>query len=115
MIPLTNKNKLLLQLITQVRQIDSYSSDNPDVELIAALHKQLSKAEPISYKRSEALLASLQGNEKLAEKRLQEAIEQCEQGIQQYGFLEAEKQLTAFVYNLVQTHAAKSPIRSANL
>ena len=111
MIPITSKNKLLLQLITQVRQIDSYISDNPDVEIIASLHKQLSKAEPISYKRSEALLASLQENEKLAEKRLQEALALCEQGIQQYGFLEAEKQLTAFVYNLVQTYAQKSPIR----
>ena len=89
--------------------------DNPDAELITSLHKQLSKVEPISYKRSEAMLAALQGNEKLAEKRLQEAMKQCEQGIQQYGFLEAEKQLTAFVYNLVQTHALKSPISSANL
>lgn len=110
MIPLTNKNKLLLQLVTQVRQIDSYKLNNPDTELITSLHKQLSKVEPISYKRSEALLASLQGNEKLAEKRLQEALEQCEQGVQQYGFLEAEKQLTAFVYSLVQTHAQKPPI-----
>lgn len=102
MIPITNKNKLLLQLITQVRQIDSYKSDKPDAELIASLHKQLSKVEPISYKRSEALLASLQGDEKLAEKRLQEAIKKCEQGIQQYGFLEAEKQLTLLLQKAIQ-------------
>lgn len=114
MIPLTNKNKLLLQLVTQVRQIDSYKSNNPDTELITSLHKQLSKVEPISYKRSEALLATLQGNERLAEKRLQEALEQCEQGVQQYGFLEAEKQLTAFVYSLVQTYTQKPPISSAD-
>ena len=102
MIPITNKNKLLLQLITQVRQIDSYISDHPDAELIASLHTQLSKAEPISYKRSEALLASLQGNEKLAEKRIQEAMEQCEQGMKQYGFFEAEKQLTMLLQKAMQ-------------
>ena len=107
-IPITNKNKLLLQLITQVRQIDSYISDNPDAELIASLHKQLSKAEPISYMRSEALLAALQGNERLAEKRLQEALEQCTQGMKQYGFLEAEKQLTLLLQKAIQEPSIRS-------
>ncbi|WP_431028846.1 site-2 protease family protein [Lysinibacillus sp. LZ02] len=101
-IPITNKNKILLQHLTHVRQIDSYVSDHPDAALIASLHAQLSKVEPISYKRSEALLASLQGDKELAEKRLQEVMEQCEQQMTQYGFFEAEKQLTAFLQQAVQ-------------
>lgn len=110
-IPLTKKNKILLQHITNIRQIDCYLSDHPDKDQIASLHTQLSKAEPISYKRSEALLASLQGDIVLAEKRLQEAVEQCEQGIKQYGFLEGEKQLTLLLQKAMLARTQSSSIR----
>lgn len=101
-IPVTKKTKFNLQFIMHIQQIDSFFSNEPDVSFIKSVHKQLSNMEPISYKRSEAMLAHLEGNREHAIRLLEEVLEKCTKGIEQYGFFEAERKLTLIVMEKIQ-------------
>ncbi|MEH6942069.1 site-2 protease family protein [Bacillus sp. JJ722] len=96
-LPITKKTKLHLQLITHIRQIDSLISSEPDIQFIKGLHSHMSKIDPISYKRSEAILTYLHGDVTSANQLLEEVMKECTKGIEQYGFYEAERQLTQIV------------------
>jgi hypothetical protein len=96
-IPINNKNKINLQLITHIRQIDELFSGKPDIEFIKDLHKNMSKMEPISYTRSEAILTYLQNDPEKAFQLLDGVLGKCEKGIEMYGFFEAERKLTQLV------------------
>jgi len=96
-LPVTTKTKLNLQFITHIRQIDYFLSFEPNVQVIKELHLQMSNFEPISYKRSEAMVAYLEGDKKRAYQLLEEVIEKCTKGSKQYGFFEAERELTQVV------------------
>ena len=56
--------------------------------------------EPVSYKRSEWMIAKLAGNDALATKKLAEHRAQIEKGKSLYGFYFAEERLT----DLVEEH-----------
>lgn len=96
-LPLSKKTKMNLQFITHIRQIDVLLSEQPDGQLIQNLHKHLSKIEPISYKRSEAILAYCRGDVERAKHLLDEVMRKCVEGTAQYGFFEAEYQVTQLV------------------
>jgi hypothetical protein len=103
-IPLTNKNKINLQLITHIRQIDELFSEKPNIKKIKELHKSMTKMEPISYTRSEAILKYLQNEPEKALQLLEEVLGKCEKGIERYGFFEAERKLTQLVIQYLSTH-----------
>ncbi|MGD7043248.1 hypothetical protein [Jeotgalibacillus proteolyticus] len=96
-LPLTKKTKLRLQLITHIRQIDFFLSPEPDYSLIQSLHRQLSKIEPVSYGRSEAMLAFIEGDSARADLLLSGVFKKCDDGLEKYGFFEAERELTLVV------------------
>jgi hypothetical protein len=96
-IPINNKNKITLQLITHIRQIDELFSGKPDIQLIKDLQKSMSKMEPISYTRSEAILTYLQNEPEKAFQLLDEVLDRCEKGVERYGFFEAEHKLTQLI------------------
>ncbi|MBB4824824.1 hypothetical protein HNO89_002050 [Sporosarcina luteola] len=93
-LPFDKKHSLQLQFIQHVRQIDSFISNTPDVSLIRELHKRMNKIEPVSMKRSKAMIAYLEGATGKAEQLLTELDEQCGKHIKQYGFWEVELKLT---------------------
>lgn len=93
-LPVTKKNKMTLQSITHVKQLDLVWSDEATVDKLQVLHADLLAMEPISYKRSEWLIAHLAGEEQLAQRKLAEHLKQLEQGKKQFGFYYAEAHVT---------------------
>ncbi len=93
-IPVTKKNKLSLQFISHIRQLDSIFSGNKNLEEMKKLHEYLSPLEPVSYKRSEAILAKLKGDEQQAHQKIAEVLKETKKRKKIYGFFYAEEQLT---------------------
>ncbi|MFD3450361.1 hypothetical protein ACFDTO_37930 [Microbacteriaceae bacterium 4G12] len=100
-LPVTNKTKVRLQFITHIKQIDVVKQGQFDARLIKKYHQLLSAFEPISYKRSEALVAYANGDMKEAKCKLHEVLAQCEKEKALYGFFYAEQQLTTFLYEML--------------
>ncbi|WP_339216531.1 site-2 protease family protein [Solibacillus sp. FSL W8-0372] len=97
-IPVTKKNKMTMQFITHIKQLDLVMlGHTAALEEMRELHKMMAPIEPISYKRSEWMIAKLSGNEALASKKLAEHRKQIEQGKSQFGFFYAEERLTDLV------------------
>ncbi|WP_336046602.1 site-2 protease family protein [Solibacillus ferritrahens] len=96
-IPVTKKNKMTMQFITHIKQLDLVMQRHTALEEMHDLHKMMAPIEPISYKRSEWMIAKLSGNEALASTKLAEHRKQIEQGKSQFGFFYAEERLTDLV------------------
>lgn len=88
-LPLTKKSKINLQFITHIRQIDELLSEKPNFAFIKQLHVNLSKTEPISYTRSEAIIAYLQNDQNKAHELLDKVLDKCNKGVKQFGFYES--------------------------
>jgi hypothetical protein len=101
-LPITKKTRFNMRFAAHIRQTDSFLSAKPDLPLIKELHKTLSKIDPISYKRSEALISFLQGDTQKARSLLEEVKQKCAEGRAQYGFLEAEQKLAEIVQNRME-------------
>lgn len=97
----TNKNKVPLQFFSHLKQIDALLSGERNRAIIEQQHKLLSSFEPISYKRSEAILAYLKGDNERAKQKLQEVARECKKSMEAYGFFQAELQLTLFLSELL--------------
>lgn len=76
---------------------DAIMHEQAIVEYICELHSMMLPIEPVSYKRSEWIIAKLEKNEALAEKKLAEHRAQIQQGKKRYGFYVAEQQLTNLI------------------
>lgn len=68
-LPVTKKNKLMLQFITHVKQLDLVMQGQATVEQLQDLHRLMMPVEPVSYKRSEWMIAKFAGNDALATKK----------------------------------------------
>lgn len=97
MLPFTKENKMMLQFVTHVKQLDLVMNGKCTVNELSQLHSMMLKFEPISYTRSEWIIAKLSGNETLAKKKLTDLKAKVEQGKKQYGFFYAEELLTNLV------------------
>lgn len=98
-LPVTKQSKFALQFITHIRQIDLVLRGEADEASIDALHQLFSPIEPLSYKRSEAILAKVKGNEQLGARKLSEVLNEINKGKKQFGFYYAEEQLTHVLMN----------------
>lgn len=96
-LPITKQNKYTLQFITHIQQIDMIVRGNYDEVSINRLHQLMHPIEPISYKRSEAIVAKLKGNEQQAILKLTEVMKEIEKGKKLFGFFYAEELLTNFL------------------
>lgn len=96
-LPVTKKNKMTMQFVTHMKQVDAVMQGQATVEQLRELHSMMMPIEPISFKRSEWMMAKLAGNEALATKKLAEHRAQIEQGKKQYGFYVAEEKLTDLI------------------
>ncbi len=96
-LPVTKENKMMLQFVTHIRQIDAVMNGKNRVEELRQLHSMMLKIEPISYTRSEWIIAKLSGNETLANKKLTDLKVKVEQGKKHYGFFYAEEMMTNLV------------------
>lgn len=67
----------------------------------------MSKLEPFSYKRSEAILAYLQGDLEQANQLLEEVMDKCTKSLKQYGLFEAERQLTQVVKEQLEDYTLR--------
>ena len=97
MLPVTKKNKMMLQFATHVKQLDSVMNGKCGVDELRQLHSMMLPSEPISYTRSEWIIAKLSGNETLAKKKLTDLKVKVEQGKKQFGFFYAEEMMTNLV------------------
>lgn len=102
-IPVTKQNKYALQFIIHIRQIDLILSGNYDEASILKLHEYLNPMEAINYKRSEAILAKLRGNEEQAELKISEAMKGINKFKKLFGFMHAEEILTNLLKNKIIT------------
>ncbi|SOC13397.1 peptidase M50-like protein [Ureibacillus xyleni] len=93
-LPVTKDNKMALQFIHHIKQIDLMVEGNYDEALIRELHQHLKPIEPLSYKRSQAVLAKLEGNDEEAMQKISEVINEIEKGKNLFGFFYAEELLT---------------------
>lgn len=93
-LPVTKQNKLALQFINHIQQIDLIMEDNQDVKRLNELHQYLNPIEPVSYKRSLAILAKVKGDEQQAGQKLAELKKEIHKGKKLFGFFYAEEQLT---------------------
>lgn len=101
-LPITKQNKYALQFITHIQQIDLIVRRNYDQVRINRLHQLMNPIEPISYKRSEAILAKLKGNEQQAILKLTEVLKEIDKGKKFFGFFYAEELLTNFLINEIK-------------
>jgi hypothetical protein len=90
----TKQNKLALQFINHIKQIDLIIGGNYDVVRINTLHQLLNPIEPISYKRSQAIMAKLKGDDQQAIHKSSELIQEIDKGKKLFGFFYAEEQIT---------------------
>ena len=97
MLPVTKKNKMMLQFVTHVKQLDTVMNDRCEVDELRQLHSMMIPLEPISYTRSEWIIAKLSGNETIENKKLADLKAKVEQGKKQFGFFYAEEMLTDLV------------------
>ena len=97
MLPVKKENKMLLQSVTHIKQIDAVMSGKCAVDELRQLHSMMLPVEPISYMRSEWMIAKLSGNEAQAAKKLTELRKKIEQGKKQFGFYYAEEMMTDLV------------------
>lgn len=93
-LPVNKQNKLSLQFITHIKQIDMIIEGNYDTVKINTLHKLLNPMEPISYKRSQAILARLKGDDQQVIQKLSELAKEINKGKKTFGFFYAEEQIT---------------------
>ncbi|WP_175638432.1 site-2 protease family protein [Metabacillus schmidteae] len=93
-LPVTKQNQIALQFINHIQQIDLIIEGNYDEERINELHQFLNPIEPISYKRSQAILAKVKGDEQQAIQKLSEIKKEIHKGKKLFGFFYAEEQLT---------------------
>lgn len=96
-LPVTKKNKLMLQFITHVKQLDLVMQGQATVAQLQHLHQLMMPVEPVSYKRSEWMIAKLARNDALAAKKLAEHRTLIEKGKPLYGFYFAEERITDLV------------------
>ncbi len=96
-LPITKENKMMMQFVTHIRQIDAVMNGKNGVEELRQLHSMMLKIEPISYTRSEWIIAKLSGNETVANKKLTDLKIKVEQGKKHYGFFYAEEMMTNLV------------------
>lgn len=97
-LPVTKKNKMTMQFITHIKQLDLVMQGGHEaVEELRELHRMMMPMEPVSYKRSEWMIAELSGNEALATKKLNDHRKEIEKGKSQFGFFYAEERLTDIV------------------
>ena len=96
-LPVHKKNKMTMQFVTHIKQLDAIMHEQATVEYIRELHSMMLPIEPVSFKRSEWIIAKLEKNEALAEKKLAEHRAKIQQGMKQYGFYVAEQQLTNLI------------------
>ena len=94
MIPITKENKMMLQFVTHIKQIDTVMNGKFTVDELRQLHSMMLKFEPISYTRSEWLIAKLSNDEAQATKKLTELRKKIEQGKKQFGIYYAEERVT---------------------
>ncbi|UII57585.1 hypothetical protein LS684_09225 [Cytobacillus spongiae] len=100
-IPVTKENKLGLQFIHHIKQLDLVMKGVYDTANISRYHQLLNPFEPISYKRSQAIQAKLAGNHEQADTLFQALLEEIEKGKPFFGFLYVEEQVTHAVYNKI--------------
>ena len=98
-IPVTKQNKFALQFISHIREIDFIVRGDYEEACIQELHQSLLPIEPFSYKRSEAILAKIRGDQEQAILKLSEVSKEIVKGKKQFGFFYAEEQLTNFLKN----------------
>ncbi|KGX92086.1 hypothetical protein N781_03120 [Pontibacillus halophilus JSM 076056 = DSM 19796] len=96
-IPVTKANKIEMQFATHLRQIHCLVQGGNNRKHLYDLHKQLTPIEPISYKRSQAILAKLDGDDARAERLFTQITRDIHKGKRQFGFYFAEELLTEFV------------------
>lgn len=101
-IPITKKNKFTLQFINQIKQIDMVVNKEEDKEQFDRLHRLMNSFEPISYKRSEAIRAKLNGDNEQVRIQLSEVMKEIEKGKGQFGFYYAEEQLSIVLTSAMQ-------------
>lgn len=97
MLPVTKENKMSLQFVTHIKQLDAVMNGKYMVDELRELHNMLLPVEPISYTRSEWMIAKLSGNEAQAVKKLKVLRQKIEQGKRQFGFYYAEEMITDIV------------------
>lgn len=93
-LPVTKQSQIALQFINHIKQIDLIIEGNYDEKRINELHQLLNPIEPISYKRSQAILAKVTGDEQQMIQKLSEIKKQIHNGKKLFGFFYAEEQLT---------------------
>lgn len=98
-IPVTKKNKLSLQFISHIRQLDSIFSGNKNLEEMKKLHEYLSPLEPVSYKRSEAILAKLKGDEQQAHQKIAEVLKETKKKEKNIRFLLCRRTINGTIKN----------------
>ncbi|MBD8027486.1 site-2 protease family protein [Ureibacillus sp. Re31] len=96
-IPVTKENKFALYFIQHIQQIDFIVQKNDNEERIMQFHQFMNPMEPISFKRSEAILAILKGNQQEAVRKLSEVMKEIQKGKRLFGFFYAEEQLTNYL------------------
>lgn len=96
-LPVTKKNKMTMQFATHLKQLDAVMNGHATPKQLRELHSMMMSVEPISYKRSEWMIAKLEGNETLAKKKLTEHRGDIKQGKKQFGFYVAEEKLTDLI------------------
>lgn len=105
----TKQNKLSLQFISHIKQIDLIVIGDYDEDTINALHQLMNPIEPVSYKRSEAILATLKGDYQQATLKLSEVRKEIDKGKKHFGFFHAEEQLTNVLKNgISNSHIVES-------
>ncbi|MFP7199495.1 site-2 protease family protein [Lysinibacillus halotolerans] len=96
-IPVTKENKFSLYFIQHIQQIDLIVKKNNNEGKIKEFHQFMNLMEPISYKRSEAILATLKGDQQEEVRKLSEVMKEIQKGKKLFGFFYAEEQLTNFL------------------
>ncbi|KGR74280.1 hypothetical protein [Ureibacillus sinduriensis] len=86
-----------MQFISHIRQIDYIVSGDFEEATIQELHQCLLPIDPISFKRSEAILAKLKGDTEGASRKLSEVLKEIEKNKELFGFYEAEECLTSIL------------------
>lgn len=83
--------------MNHIQQIDLIIEGNYDEKRINELHQLLNPIEPISFKRSQAILAKVKGDEQQTIQKLSEIKKEIHKGKKLFGFFYAEEQLTQIV------------------
>ncbi|MDH5162436.1 M50 family metallopeptidase [Heyndrickxia oleronia] len=96
-IPITKKNKQQLGFIIHMKQIEHFLSEDVQLEMIAEYQQFLSRIEPLSFHRGEAMIAYLQDNKTKALELLHKVKTNVEHNESLYGFFKAEKTLTELI------------------